>query len=137
MLHSGARRNLVRKADAHDALARRLRLGPLRDRVETGREAFSRIAPRLHSSVQQQLTFLSDKLTALERMRRSLGYQATLERGYAVVRSGASVVTGAKAAREAGALEIEFRDGRVDVHAGAGPKAKRGSSKPPEQGSLF
>ena len=59
-------------------------------------------------------------------MHLSLGYQATLARGYAVVRKGERVIT--SAAKATGRLEIEFGDGRVEAEAGAAP---------PDQGKLF
>ncbi|NNE81594.1 MAG: exodeoxyribonuclease VII large subunit, partial [Silicimonas sp.] len=55
------------------------------------------------------------------------GYQATLERGYSVVRAKGQVITAAAEAEAAKSLEIEFRDGRVKASTG----------KPPEQGTLF
>ena len=70
------------------------------------------MSPRLEAAYGARLARLTDRLEALERTRKTLGYQATLARGYAVVRDGASLVTdvaGAKAARD---LEIEFKDGR-------------------------
>jgi exodeoxyribonuclease VII large subunit len=70
----------------------------------------------------------------LDRMRQTLGYEATLARGYAVVRGDGAVVTGVKAAENATALEIQFADGRMVV----GGKAKKPTPKaPPEQGSLL
>ena len=65
--------------------------------------------------VTRQLQRLSDRVEGLERLRQSVGYESTLKRGYAVVRAGDEVVTDAKVARGKAALEIEFRDGRVEV----------------------
>jgi exodeoxyribonuclease VII large subunit len=66
----------------------------------------------------------------------TVGYQATLKRGYAVVRSGENVLTTRAAAAGAANLEIEFQDGRLAL---APDKAKKSGNKPsaPEQGSLF
>lgn len=50
-------------------------------------------------------------------MRRTLGYEATLERGYAVVRGDGAVVTDTKAAEKAREIEVEFADGRVTLNA--------------------
>ena len=66
-------------------------------------------------------------------MRVSLGYKKTLERGYAVVRQGDTVVMEAGELKP-GEVEIEFRDGRVSV--GSGSKKVK-SAKQPDQGSLF
>lgn len=90
-----------------------------------------------------------DRLVALDRMRQTLGYKETLQRGYAVVRDGAGqVLADRKAAQNADGLEIEFRDGRLDAGASfkpseipGGPKPAKGpkpKSKPDgNQGSLF
>ncbi len=79
---------------------------------------------RLADRATTQQAERSARLAALERVRESVGYKATLSRGYAVVRGDGAVVTDTKAAKAAKDIEIEFADGRVDV-----------SSDP--QGSLF
>jgi len=56
-------------------------------------------------------------VTALDRLRETLGYKATLERGYAVVRGDGAVVTDTKAAQKARDVEVEFADGRVSLNA--------------------
>jgi len=94
----------------------------------------------------------------MDRLRETLGYKATLKRGYAVVRGDGAVVTTREAAAHAAALEIEFADGRLDLANGGGgagtddtPRApskpaskpakktaqKSPKSDPPDQGSLF
>lgn len=84
------------------------------------------------------MTARHDGLDALDRLRQTLGYEATLGRGYAVVWAGDRVVTTAEAAGREAALEVQFRDGRLGVGPGAGSK-RSGKSKtsPPQQGSLF
>lgn len=135
-LEPGLRRGLARQGDMLRSVSDRLRPGPVRDRVLRGRGELDRVGPRLRTTVQMRLGKLADRLNALERMHRSLGYEATLERGFAVVRDGEAVVTEAAAARGA-ALEIQFRDGRVRVKA-EGVAAKRTAQKPKtDQGSLF
>ena len=49
-----------------------------------------------------------DRMTALERLRETLGYVETLKRGYAVVRGDGAVVTGKAAAEQAQELEHLF-----------------------------
>jgi exodeoxyribonuclease VII large subunit len=81
-----------------------------------------------------------NKLEALDRLRSTLGYKATLARGYAVVRDDqGNLVTTKALAKKADALEIEFADGRVSSGTGAikgKPKAKP-TPKGTDQGSLF
>ena len=97
---------------------------------------------RMVTHERGRLQKLSDRLDALDRLRKTLGYKATLSRGYAVVRDGDAVVTTQAAAKKAKALEIEFADGRVTVsEAGNAGKKTSPKRKPdpdtPDQGSLF
>ena len=73
----------------------------------------------------------------LDRLRLTLGYEATLGRGYAVVRDEAGEVLTTKAeAAKARALEIQFADGRLAV-GGKPAKPATKPQTPPEQGSLL
>lgn len=112
-LQPGLARDLAQKRDSLTRSASGLRAGPLRARIETGGADVQRNALRLASVIGARLQSATDRLAALERMRRTLGYQATLERGYAVVRGADGVVTGVEAARSSGSLEVEFHDGRI------------------------
>ncbi|MEM0948159.1 MAG: exodeoxyribonuclease VII large subunit [Pseudomonadota bacterium] len=109
-------------------------------RMRSGAEARARAHDlwiRACAAVARRKRSEADRLMALDRLRVSLGYHQTLARGYAVVRDGSAVITTAKAAREASALEIEFHDGRV--RPGAAARSTRSGSKTPHdgQGSLF
>ena len=78
-------------------------------------------------AVRIRLRVLNDKLNASGRLIESLGYQQTLKRGFAVVRSGERVVARQADARQAENLEIEFQDGRMPVairNSGNSPDAK-------------
>ena len=81
------------------------------------------------------------RLDALDRMRRTLGYQQTLARGFAVVRGAdGTVITSAKPAAKARSLEVEFNDGRVlAVPVTQGSTTAKSPKKPSKdtQGSLF
>ncbi|MCV6593071.1 MAG: exodeoxyribonuclease VII large subunit [Silicimonas sp.] len=114
-LGAGLARAGERKGERFSALAGRLRPEGLVAQVSRQGEALDRIAPRLDSAAKTRLARLSDQLAALERTRRTLGYEATLARGYAVVRAEGAVITEAARAEGARALEIEFKDGRVSV----------------------
>ncbi|HBV56488.1 MAG TPA: exodeoxyribonuclease VII large subunit, partial [Rhodobacteraceae bacterium] len=67
-----------------------------------------------------------ERLHALDRLRETMGYRATLARGYAVVRAEGQLVTTAAQAAEAGLLEIEFADARL----AALPSATTASAAP-------
>ncbi len=108
--------------------------------IATKRAEFDRTAQRMSAAGARQITGWTTRIAALDRLRETLGYKATLERGYAVVRADGNLVTTRKAAKKAGALEIEFADGRLALDGvQAAPKAKPKQAKPdaPDQGNLF
>lgn len=76
-------------------------------------------------------------LAELERLRETLGYTATLRRGYAVVRGDGAVVTTRAAAEAARRLEIEFQDGRLKLGPAGRRSSRAGGEEEQEQGSLF
>ncbi len=138
------------------ALGRRSdRLTPvgLQRDITRRREKVADLSRRLADAGTRQVQTLKDRLTGLDRMRETLSYTATLDRGYAVVRGDGAVVKSTEAARQANALEIQFADGRLTVgqdgtptppppvapkstpKPAAKPKPKKPAS--PEQGSLF
>ncbi len=114
-LSIGLKRSVERKRQELEGTAARLRPGRLGDETRRQRDALSRLSPRLDAVFTTRLKGLSDRLAALERTRMTLGYQATLARGFAVVREGDTLITGAKAAENATSIEIEFADGRVSL----------------------
>ncbi|MCK0142686.1 exodeoxyribonuclease VII large subunit [Aliiroseovarius sp. F20344] len=127
-------------------LSARLDAGRIREDNKKRAGQVRDVAARLDHAYLSAVARQTDRLVALERMRQTLGYTETLKRGYAVVRGDGDVVTTQKAASKAGALEIEFADGRLSVGdataTAAKPKAK--PTKPsspgktdPGQGSLF
>ncbi len=132
---------LERREERLEVLAARLApalarmLGDAGRRVEEGRDRLAPLADRLDAAPRARLAQLADRLEALDRTRATLGYAATLKRGYAVVRGDGAVVTSKVAAEKAAALEIEFRDGRLLVGGRSGKRGKgEGESG---QGSLF
>ncbi|MFN0113841.1 MAG: exodeoxyribonuclease VII large subunit [Paracoccaceae bacterium] len=106
-----------------------------RDRAEAGR-----LWQRAGAARAALAARLADRLASLDRTRTTLGYRETLKRGYAVVRGGGQVVTTKGAAERAGALEIEFQDGRLAAGGEGAPlprRVKRDGDPPGGQGSLF
>ncbi len=78
------------------------------------------------------------RLAALERLRQSLGYPATLARGYAVIRDAdGTPLTSAKSAATAQTLAIEFSDGQIRAVPQKTPKPTKARPQAPDQGSLF
>jgi exodeoxyribonuclease VII large subunit len=134
-------RRSERWADRLEGLAARLApaLGRLMTeaarRVDTGRRDLARLDARLQAAPGDRFRRLADRLDALERTRLTLGYAATLQRGYAVVRGDGAVVTTRAGAEAAQALEVEFRDGRLPLGPRPARKPKGGADG--GQGSLF
>ncbi|PYE85831.1 exodeoxyribonuclease VII large subunit [Pseudoroseicyclus aestuarii] len=125
-----------------------LRPAGLSERLRQERRHAERVAGRLTPElVTDRLRRLSERLAALDRLRETLSHRATLERGFAVVRAGGTVVTDRASAAAAAELEIEFKDGRLTVGQGGGgseppaapaPKApRRKPASKPEQPDLF
>lgn len=99
---------------------------------------FDDLAGKLSLTARRQFDALNDRLSALERMRQTLGYRETLRRGYAVVWAGDVLVPSKADLPKGQPVEVEFHDGRAQV--GGGTTAKPTSRKrenPSDQGSLF
>jgi exodeoxyribonuclease VII large subunit len=117
--------------------ARSTRLNPRKMQRDTGhaREGLTALVTRLGTTGTRHIERLSQRLGAMDRLRETLSYKATLARGYTVVRGGGDILTTKTAAAQASGLEIEFADGRLRL--GGTGSIRKGSAKPPEQGSLF
>ncbi|NDW47366.1 exodeoxyribonuclease VII large subunit [Ruegeria sp. PrR005] len=101
-------------------------------------DRLTRLSDRLQAAQTTRVDRLRQRLDATDRLRETLGYKATLARGYAVVRDdqGTLLTTRAEAAK-ATALQIEFADGTLDTSGAPTKSASKPKQKPPEQGSLF
>ncbi|MBF9034747.1 exodeoxyribonuclease VII large subunit [Rhodobacterales bacterium HKCCE2091] len=139
-------RGVARRRVSLGQAAGRLSFGRIADRAERGRRDLSVQLRSLDRALAAAAETRRARLDALSRLLQSLGYTETLKRGYAVVREGEEIVTGAGRAAGAASLEIEFQDGRVTaVPAGGaspggagGGGAKRPVKFPPRsQGDLF
>ncbi|MBM1221062.1 exodeoxyribonuclease VII large subunit [Ponticoccus sp. SC2-23] len=122
-----------------DRAVERLEPAMLR-RLEQARDTERRVSARLLPVlVEDRIARARDRVLGLDRLRETLGYEATLARGFAVVRAEGRIVTGKAEAEGASLLEVQFRDGRLDVApGGARPQASRKPKEPPpEQGTLL
>ena len=91
-----------------------LRPQALSTQVTQKKDVLDRLFKNLNTNAKTSMDRLRGQLDGLERIRQTLGYEATLKRGYAVVRDQAGqVVMTADAAKGAAALEIEFQDGKI------------------------
>ncbi|MCB1366414.1 MAG: exodeoxyribonuclease VII large subunit [Rhodobacteraceae bacterium] len=123
-----------------DASAGRVRLAVMLAEITRKRQVLDRLAGGFVQAATTGTARQRARLDALERLRLTLGYRATLQRGYAVVRGAAGqVLTNAAAASGEAALEIEFLDDRITaVPVGGKPVRPAARPKPPGgQGSLF
>lgn len=131
--------------ERYEHRAGRLRAGPLLETLGRRRDRLENVSTRVATCAAADLAARRDRLASLDRLRETLGYRETLRRGYAVVRGDGEVVTTTAAAEAAGALEIEFHDGRVTTSAGEAKSAapvkpatpKKPKGPPAGQGSLF
>ncbi|WP_424976045.1 exodeoxyribonuclease VII large subunit [Dinoroseobacter sp. S124A] len=129
--------------------AARLRPEVLSRQLGRDGERLDALSARLARVSAAQVSGWRAALEGLERVRATVGYEATLKRGYAVVRAGEAIVTTRAGAAKASALEIQFQDGRLAVATGDAPPAEPVTPKPkpaaarkrkppaPDQGSLF
>ncbi|MEP4199042.1 MAG: exodeoxyribonuclease VII large subunit [Aliishimia sp.] len=121
-----------------EVTSRRFRPDSLSADVRRYSELVQERGARLAENGDARLKRLSDRLEALDRLRMTLGYEATLQRGYAVVRGDGAVVTTKAAASKADVLEVQFADGVMALGGAVkAPPAKRAKPKAPDQGSLF
>ncbi|MEM7441412.1 MAG: exodeoxyribonuclease VII large subunit [Pseudomonadota bacterium] len=116
-----------------------LRPAGLAQRISQRRDRLETLGAGLKRAQETGFQRRSDKLNALARLHETLGYQATLRRGYAVVRDGeGALLPSAKQARTVVSLEVEFHDGKVVAGAGSRQKKSRSSKADgPGQGELF
>ena len=131
-------RGLNSKRDALERQSGRLSARTITRDIAEGRRTLEALSIRLATAGEARIARGRERLAALDRLRETLGYRETLRRGYAVVRSDGDIVTDTATAKAAGALEIEFADGRVMAAVAGGPAPKGKKAKaPPDQGSLF
>lgn len=121
-----------------DDLADRLRRG-LGRRIADARGELARSAGALRPILlTQRLARSQERLAATWRLAQTLHPENPLKRGYAWVaaRPSGAVVSGAEAARAAGALTLHFADGQVDARVER-PAGRAYDKEKPEQPSLL
>ena len=125
----------VRKT-AFENTQKRLDIRPLERGLVQNRKDLDQLGRRLSDIGLRHISQLGEQLSALDRLRETLGYKATLKRGYTVVRADQKIVTSKDQAAKSDSLEIEFKDGRMKLRGGGGAKPVRAKGSP-DQGSLF
>ncbi len=133
-LSSAPDRGLGRKRQDFDGLSRRLRPTQVQTTQINGRRMAQTLFQRLSVAAVGQEQRRMQRLESLDRIRQTLGYKATLARGYAVVRGDGDLVTTQADASAAATLMIEFADGTLDVGEQSGsagePSRPTGGRKP-------
>lgn len=108
--------------------------GLIRD-LTLQRDRLTRAARATSKAGMTQVSTWRTSLDRLDRLRETLSYHATLERGYAVVWDGDKVITNSKSAKKASQLEVQFKDARIPL--GAAAKVSKPKTPKPGQPSLF
>jgi exodeoxyribonuclease VII large subunit len=101
--------------------------------LQDRRQSLSRTLTALSKAGNTQVKNWKSNVESANRLRETLGYKATMARGYAVVWSGSELVT-TKAQAKDGITEIQFKDGKLKLAGASKPKT---SPKAASQGSLF
>jgi exodeoxyribonuclease VII large subunit len=128
-------RALATRRDALRRTALRLQPALLTRDLRQRRQATATLGQRLVTLASTRTDRLRARLDGLEKLHETLGYRATLARGYAVIRAEGAVITRRADAATAPTLEIEFTDGKLSV--GTRPPRKGGKPDPDDQGQLF
>lgn len=117
-LRPAALRNLVqrRRGQFETAIAK-LSPYPIAREISRQKADLEKLTARMVAAQGVRMARQSHQLDAAGRQLEILSYKATLLRGYAVVRSGAEVITTQARAAAAPSLTIEFADGNLDVEA--------------------
>jgi exodeoxyribonuclease VII large subunit len=109
-----------------------------RARLASNRLALAgvKLAPAL---LQREVAIKTERLAALDRLRRQLDPKAPLARGYALVHAAGHPVVASRAVAAAlPALTLEFADGTVEVAPKGAPRpSPRRSGSGPAQDDLF
>ena len=120
----------------------RLQLSPalLKSEIRTSRQRLRDVAVRARPALMRLIDKRAAALNTEAKMLETLSYQATLKRGYALVRdTEGRLIRSADIAARTDEFNVSFADGDVAAApiGGTPPKPKVPHRKPGEQGSLF
>ena len=147
-LSTSFQRNLDNKLINLQLKVTKLRSNDLHRETKRKERNFNQMVNRLSSLKSKLIAPRLESLNKLDRLRETLGYKETLNRGYSVIRADGSVMTSVSAVIDKDQLEVEFKDGRIGVCVSkkVGGKNKQPYKQknnikikggPPKQGSLF
>lgn len=135
-----------RQAMKLDAVNRSLRAETLKTDIKRAKEKLILGVDRMKRASAQGIAKKRSDFDSPARLLESLSYHSVLERGFAVVRDDdGKALSDGKTIKSGAALDIEFRDGKVDAVAGKGKQALKkktppAAGKPPaanKQGQLL
>ena len=104
----------LRKQTLSSLFSRIESLSLIRD-IQREHKSLKDLSLRLKKAYDIRVKDLGTKLQSIDRLRETLGYRQTLDRGYAVIRSSDSVITDKSRTLHLTDLVIEFRDGELSV----------------------
>ena len=147
-LRAGFKKNLETKSIKLQLKLSDLRSNDLHREIKTKELSLNRLTQRILNLGSNIIVPRLANLNNLDRLRETLGYKETLNRGYSVIRADGSVVTSVLEVIDNVELEVEFKDGRIGVCISEKdaitkkPVAKQNNKSDvkggvPKQGSLF
>jgi len=145
-LGAGLSRAASAKRIAFARTASRLRPEPLAADAKRARAALIDTAQRARPALTRLLDQRQNELASQAKLLETLSYQATLGRGYAIVRDAkGKVLRSVKAVSAAGTVDLALADGSIELspsgtakpNSPAKPKSKKSNPSGSDQGSLF
>ena len=113
-LSSGLKESLQVKRIAYSRTACGLRHDPVRRETIRARKDLIALAKRARPALDRRLAALKDRLEIASKLLRTLSYEATLDRGYALIRDDAgAIIRSASLAKSQSELNIELADGSL------------------------
>ena len=113
-LSSTLKDSLQVKRLSYSRAASGLRHDPVRRETIRARRDLVALAKRARPALDRRLAALTDRLEVASKLLTTLSYEATLDRGYALVRDDAgTIIRSAGLAKSQSALAIEFADGAL------------------------
>ena len=114
-LRAGFKKNLETKSIKLQLKLSDLRSNDLHREIKTKELSLNRLTQRILNLGSNIIVPRLANLNNLDRLRETLGYKETLNRGYSVIRADGSVVTSVLEVIDNVELEVEFKDGRIGV----------------------
>ncbi|MEM1087583.1 MAG: exodeoxyribonuclease VII large subunit, partial [Pseudomonadota bacterium] len=130
-LRGGLRQAVSRKQVSFSSIASRLRAEPLQADTKRARQALIQSAMRARPAMMRIIERKSDQLASEAKLLETLSYQATLDRGFAIVRDDkGQVLRRSKGVGPATGLTVTLSDGDLSVVTDDSPPPSTRKAKP-------